>query len=94
MIPNTPVLVTTSHRGVFFGYIESQDGTTVTLIRMRNCLSWSEGMKGFLGLAIYGPDKNCRVGPPATRSEITDVTSISECTADAVANWEAAPWSK
>jgi hypothetical protein len=94
MQTGTPVLITTSHRGVFFGYIESRDGSTITLTRLRNCLTWSEAMKGFLGLAVYGPDEDCKVGPPSPRSEVTDVTSISECTPDAVARWEAAPWSR
>lgn len=45
------VLVTTEHRGVFFGYATETDGETITLKNARNCVYWSSDVKGFLGLA-------------------------------------------
>jgi len=33
-----PVLVTTAHRGVFFGYASRTDGSTISLRRARNCV--------------------------------------------------------
>ena len=65
-VTNRPVLVTTQHRGVFFGYEESRDGTSIVLKRARNCVRWS-GTRGFVGLAADGPNDNCRIGPPAER---------------------------
>lgn len=85
------VLVTTAHRGVFFGYATDTSGDTVKLSRARNCVYWSRDCKGFLGLAATGPTSNCRIGPAAD-IELRNVTSVSEVTPAAVARWEAAPW--
>ena len=87
-----PVVVTTSHRGVFFGYFKSKVGGTVVLKDARNCLYWSRDVKGFLGLAATGPSKECRVGPKVD-IELADVTCIAQCTEDAVKAWESEPWS-
>ena len=87
------VLVTTSHRGVFFGYAEDTNGETIKLRGMRNCVSWSSSIKGFLGLASTGPDSRCRIGPRAD-GEIRDITGVWEVTPDAVKAWESAPWQK
>lgn len=87
------VIVTTQHRGVFFGYSADVDGAIIKLRAARNCLSWSTDVKGFMGLAATGPNKNCRVGPAADIS-LRDITSVIECSPDAVQAWEAAPWSR
>lgn len=88
-----PVLVTTSYRGVFFGYAENTDGDAIKLTRARNCIYWPVENKGFLGLASDGPQKGARIGPPAD-IELRGITCIAECTEAAVAAWEAAPWRK
>jgi hypothetical protein len=87
------VLVTTAHRGVFFGYAKETDGTVLKLRAARNCIYWSSDVKGFLGLASTGPTKSCRVGPQAD-IEIRDVTCVAVCSAEAITAREAAPWSK
>lgn len=84
------VLVTTKHRGVFFGYATKTGGETIQLRRARNCIYW-RGIKGFLALAESGPTNECRVGPPAN-IELRDITCVAECTPEAVTNWEKAPW--
>lgn len=86
-----PVLVTTAHRGVFFGYADSTDGETIKLSRARLCLYWSADVKGFMGLASAGPSASCRIGPPAD-IELRSITAVAEVTPAAVAAWEAAPW--
>ena len=43
------VMVTTAHRGVFFGYATDTDGETIALKRARLCLYWSADVKGFIG---------------------------------------------
>lgn len=85
------VLVTTSHRGVFFGYASDIDGESITLRAGRNCLYWSSDIKGFAGLASTGPSKSCRVGP-AVDIQLRDITSVSLVTEVAVKAWESAPW--
>lgn len=88
-----PVLVTTAHRGVFFGYANGDtSGPIVELNRARNCVYWSAEVKGFMGLASTGPTTRCRVGPPAD-IELRDITSVVSVTPEAVERWESAPWS-
>jgi hypothetical protein len=86
-----PVLVTTAHRGVFFGYADKTDGETITLKRARLCVYWSADCKGFMGLAANGPTKGCKIGPAADIT-IRNITAVLECTPDAVNAWEEAPW--
>lgn len=85
------VLVTTLHRGVFFGYATETGGKTIKLRSARNCLYWPAGQKGFLGLATTGPIDGSRIGPSAN-IELRDITAVAECTPDAVVAWEKAPW--
>jgi hypothetical protein len=85
------VLVTTAHRGVFFGYAEETDGATIKLRAARNCIYWPQGNKGFLGLASMGPISGARVGPAAD-IELRDITCVAECSETAVKAWELAPW--
>ncbi|MDR5726383.1 MAG: hypothetical protein RB191_02830 [Terriglobia bacterium] len=85
------VLVTTSHRGVFFGYATDTDGAIIKLRAARNCIYWAANQKGFLGLASVGPLKGARVGPAADL-ELRDITSVAACTPEAVEAWEKAPW--
>jgi hypothetical protein len=89
-----PVLVTTKHRGVFFGYLNGDaDKETLTLTNARNCIYWSNNVKGFLGLAVTGPLGGCRVGPAVESLTLYDMTSVVYCTEGAVKAWESAPWS-
>jgi hypothetical protein len=87
------VLVTTAHKGVFFGYATDTSGNTIRLRAARNCVYWSASVKGFLGLASKGPDAQCRIGP-AANIELRDITCVAECEPSAVAAWEKAVWSK
>lgn len=93
MKKGTKVVVTTAHRGVFFGTLAARDGSTVTLADARNCLYWDRSIRGFLGLAESGPSKGSRVGPSVGELELFDVTSITRCTPKAAEQWEKAPWS-
>jgi hypothetical protein len=89
------VLVTTAHRGVFFGYVSATaySGKSIELRAARNCLYWPTENKGFLGLASKGPVKGSRVGP-ATDLLLHEVTSVARCTPEAVVAWETIPWSR
>lgn len=88
-----PVLVTTVHRGVFFGYADDTDGATIKLRRARCCIYWPVENHGFLGLAADGPAKGARVGPPAD-IELRDITCVAEVTPAAVNRWESCPWAR
>jgi hypothetical protein len=86
-----PVLVTTAHRGVFFGYAHDTAGETIALQKARLCVYWSSDCKGFMGLAAGGPTAGCRIGPPADIT-LRNITAVVEVSPAAVAAWEAAPW--
>ena len=86
------VLVTTEHRGVFFGYATDVDGETINLRAARLCVYWSADMHGFMGLASMGPSSGCRIGPPASIT-LRAITAVLKVTPEATAKWEAAPWS-
>ena len=86
-----PVIVTTEHRGVFFGYAKNIDGETINLRASRLCVYWSADVKGFMGLASGGPTRGCRIGPPADIT-LRKITAVIEVTPEAVKAWESAPW--
>jgi hypothetical protein len=86
------VLVTTAHKGVFFGYLDGEPGQSVKLKSARLCVYWTADLRGFMGLAAMGPSAGCRIGPAAD-IQLFDVTSISDVTPAAIEKWESAPWS-
>jgi hypothetical protein len=86
-----PVLVSTTHHGVFFGYTKDGSGDPVYLERGRLCIFWSADLRGFMGLATMGPNTNCRIGP-AANILVHEITSVVDVEPEAVKAWEAAPW--
>ena len=90
--PERAVLVTTKHRGVFFGYTTSTAGDIINLRAARCCIYWPSEQKGFMGLAATGPLTGARIGPAADM-EVRDITAVLSCTAEAIQAWEKAPWS-
>jgi len=87
------VLVTTKHRGVFFGESDGEIGETMTLKSARLILYWSQATRGFLGLAATGPAPGSRVSAAVPTLTIVGVTSVAECSEEAAAAIEAGPWS-
>lgn len=87
-----PLVVTTLHKGVFFGYGVPGDGLTIRIEKARMCSYWSADMKGMPGLASIGPSKNCKVGLAVPAITLRDVTGVFECTPEAAEKWEQGPW--
>ena len=87
-----PVLVTTEFRGVFFGYIKDDKKlpAQVTLTGVKNCISWSADIGGFLGLAAVGPNNNCKIGKRVSELTLYKITSVSPVEDAAVEKWECA----
>lgn len=85
------VIVTTAHKGIFFGYATETGGSTIKLRAARLCVYWAADLRGFMGLASAGPNKNCKIGP-AVDIEVRDITAVVECTPEATANWEKGFW--
>lgn len=89
---NKHVIVTTAHRGVFFGRLVEDRGDVVTLEDAQNCVYWESSVRGFLGLAVTGPSDGCRIGPACPSLTLSAVTSIARCTEEAVQRWKEEPW--
>ena len=90
MSQTIPVLVTTQHRGVFFGRVPADadlQARSMTLTGCRNAIQWKGG-KGFLSLASDGPIEGCRIGATAPSVLLHDITSVSLCSEAAAAKWE------
>jgi len=82
-------LVTTDHRGVFFGRLESatNDGETMILEQARNCIYFCSKVGGVFGLAASGPVDGCRIGAKVNRLRLRACNSASEATPEAVKAW-------
>lgn len=91
------VVITTAKRGVFFCYTEEESeaiiarGTGV-FTDARMCVYWSSATKGVLGLAARGPQSGSRVGDRVPSIALESITAVIECSPDATAVWESAPW--
>ena len=86
------VIVTTAHRGVFFGYATDTDGDTIRLRKCRMCVYWDASMRGILGLGSEGPSSACKISRPVDLMEVRNVTAVISVTDAAVARWESSPW--
>ena len=92
MAKSIPLVVTTEHRGVFFGYGLPTEAKIIRLERARMCVYWSADVKSVVGLAATGPTKGCRIGPEAPAITLQGVTSIMEVSEEAEKKWKAEPW--
>jgi hypothetical protein len=86
------LIVTTAHKGVFFGYGEPSDNPTITLENARMCVYWPQETHGVLGLASLGPIKGSRISPAAPSVILRDVTAVMEVSPAAQVNWEKGIW--
>lgn len=87
-----PVVITTNHKGVFFGYATSTVGDIIALKRARNAYYWAGG-GGILQLGATGPAPGSKIGDRAD-VELRGISGVIECTPEAVKAWEAATWSR
>ena len=83
---NPFVLITTKWRGVFAGYLEADSDTVVELSNVRCAIDWNT-TGGFLELADVGPNKQSRIGNPASYAKLQGVTGIWYCTKEAEEAW-------
>jgi hypothetical protein len=93
----TAVVVTTLHKGVFFGYIDGaieQEARTVRIQNARMCIYWTADVQGVFGLASKGPNGGCRIGPKVPAIVLQDVTAIAEASDEAAKRWEEGLWSR
>ena len=90
----TLAVVTTEHRGVFFGTLASYDeeAKRAVLTDAQMCVYWSTDVHGVVGLAANGPTKSCRITPAAPKMTLEGVTAIIEATEGAAKQWRERPW--
>ena len=87
-----PLVVTTEHRGVYFGYGIPSDAPTIKLIDVQMCIYWPKENRGVVGLAVEGPVNGSRVGPIAPSIILRGVTAVMEVTKAAEGRWKKMPW--
>lgn len=83
-----PVIVCTSHRGVFFGHAEDTSGDTIKLRGAKMAITFGT-TRGVMELANTGPTPRSKVSLPAD-IEVRSVTAVFDVTPEAAAKWEAA----
>lgn len=88
-----PVIITTKHRGVFFGHADPAtiNDEQIRLTNARNCVAWKRSIGGVFGLAQTGPNKECSIGAVMPAITLRDITAVVECTPTAAKAWEDAP---
>lgn len=90
-----PVIVTTIHKGVFFGFLATnadRNAKTVTIEKAQMAVYWPSDQRGVLGLAAQGPVPGCKIGPAVPEMTLHEVTSITTTTPEAAEAWSKAPW--
>ena len=80
-----PVVVCTTHRGVFFGFAEDTSGSTVHLLGSRMAIRWGT-TDGVMQLAKSGPTDKSKIGAECD-ADLRDVTAVFECTEEATEKW-------
>lgn len=87
-------VITTEHRGVFFGEIDpkQREHKTLTIQNAQMCVYWSADVKGIVGLAATGPTEGCRITAAAPSITVNAVTAVMEASDEAVLAWKASSW--
>ena len=83
-----PVIICTSHRGVFFGYAEDTSGDVVHLKGAKMAIYWGT-TRGVMQLAATGPTPSSKISLPAD-IEVRSITAVMEVTAEAEEKWRLA----
>lgn len=84
-----PVIVTTEHRGVFYGLATDTTGSQIFLKRARMAIYFGTN-RGLLELAETGPTEKSRISARAD-IDVRKITAVMEVTPKAAAKWEAVP---
>src|SRR5581483_9007728 len=84
-----PVVVTTAHRGVFFGLLAGdRAGKTVELADAQMCVYCSSDVRGVPALATDGPSRRATATRPVPQTRLEDVSIVIYATEDAVKQWQ------
>lgn len=83
-----PVIVTTKHRAVVFGYAKDTSGKRIKLKDAKWAIYWGT-TKGINQLAETGPTEKSKISSKADL-ELRFVTAVLEVTEEAAKKWEEA----
>ena len=83
------VIVTTIHKGVFFGQVAEDDNLDASTMRLENarCAIYFATTGGVAELAEKGPNENSRIGSRATIESLRDITAVWAVTDAAAEVW-------
>ena len=86
-----PILVTTLHRGVFFGLVDDDADLTAKTMALKSarCAIYFGTKRGVAELAETGPTASSRIGAPADLAALHDITAVWHVTPEAREKWEA-----
>lgn len=82
-----PVILTTEHRGVFFGYATDTSGSVIQLKDARMAIRWRT-KRGLIELAEIGPNAQSIISCKAD-IEVRKVTAVIEVSEAAQKVWDA-----
>jgi hypothetical protein len=82
-----PVIVCTSHRGVFYGHAEDTSGDVIHLKGARMAIYWGT-TRGVMELAEVGPNSRSKISAKAD-IEVRSITAVFEVSPEALTAWEA-----
>lgn len=83
-----PVIVCTSHKGVFFGYAKDTSGDVIHLRGAKMAIYWGT-TRGVMQLANTGPTSSSKISLPAD-IEVRSITAVFEVTPEAEKKWKEA----
>ena len=90
------ILIHTTRNEIFFG-LTTNDliADNMTLLDAQMVVRYSGTHGGVLGLCVKGPNKECRISPPATELYVRDVKwACPVVSAEAIAAFKAQPWNR
>jgi hypothetical protein len=85
-IATRPVIVCTTHKGVFFGYTSDSKGDSIFLHGARMAIKFGT-TNGVMQLAETGPTKESKISQRADM-EVRSISAVMEVTEAAVLKWE------
>lgn len=83
------VIVTTTHRGVFYGYVNGPTAglDEIELFDARMAIYWGT-TRGLWELAETGPTAKSKISAKSPRIELRSITAVIDVTPEAAAIWE------
>ena len=82
-----PVIVCTTHKGVFYGHASDTSGDVIHLKDARMAIYWGT-TKGVMQLAETGPTTSSKISAKAD-IEVRSITAVFEVSPEAEAAWSA-----